>query len=212
MSAQLYCFSGVLLMERHRACVARSQARGEVTDEQERVLIARAQADPEGFAVLYDKYVDRIYNYVYQRTGNAFDAEDLTARTFVRAFTHLERYTFRGVPFSAWLYRIAHNAVANWHRDRKRHQVISLDALVPRQADEDRPDDLTQADDECRSLLEALQRLPPERQQLLILKFSEGLTNADIGTVMGRTEGAIKSLYHRTLLALRQDLQRHRTD
>ncbi len=210
--AQLYWFSGVLLMEQHRACVTRSQARGEVTDAQERVLIERAQEDPEEFAVLYDKYVDRIYNYVYQRTGNAFDAEDLTARTFVRAFTHLERYTFRGVPFSAWLYRIAHNAVANWYRDRKRHQVISLDALVPRQADEDRPDDLAQADDERSSLLTALRRLPPERQQLLILKFGEGLTNADIGSVMGRTEGAIKSLYHRTLLALRQDLQRHRTD
>jgi RNA polymerase sigma-70 factor (ECF subfamily) len=207
--AQLYWSSGVLLVERHWACVTRSQARGEVTDEQERVLIKRAQADPVEFAVLYDKYVDRIYNYVYQRTGNTFDAEDLTARTFLRAFTHLERYTFRGVPFSAWLYRIAHNAVANWYRDRNRHQVISLDSLVPRQADEDRPDDLTEAVDERKSLLEALRRLPAERQQLLILKFSEGLTNADIGAVMGRSEGAIKSLYHRTLLALRQDLQKN---
>ncbi len=212
MSAQLSLSSGVLLMGWQLVCVTRSQIWWRVTDEQERVLIERAQADPVEFAVLYDRYVDRIYNYIYQRTGNPFDAEDLTARTFVRAFTHLERYAFRGVPFSAWLYRIAHNAVANWYRDRKRHQVISLDALVPRHADEDGPEDLTQADDECKSLLEALRRLPAERQQLLILKFSEGLTNADIGAVMGRTEGAVKSLYHRTLLALRQDLQRNRTD
>jgi len=180
-----------------------------VQDEQERVLIERAQADPLEFAALYDKYADRIYNYIYQRTGNYSDAEDLTARTFLRAFTNLERYTFRGVPFSAWLYRIAHNAIANWYRDRHRHQVVSLDALVPYRKDEERPEDLTQAQEEHGSLLEAIRQLPAERQQLLILKFSEGLTNAQIAQGMGRTEGAIKSLYHRTLLALRQQLQRN---
>jgi RNA polymerase sigma-70 factor (ECF subfamily) len=178
-----------------------------VLDEDERSLIERAQADPLQFAVLYDRYVDRVYNYIYQRTGNHLDAEDLTARTFVRAFTHLERYMFRGVPFSAWLYRIAHNAVANWYRDRHRHQVVSLDMLVPQKKDEKRPEELTEAQDEQRSLLDAIRQLPPERQQLLILKFSEGLTNAQIAQAMGRTEGAIKSLYHRTLLALRQDLR-----
>jgi RNA polymerase sigma-70 factor (ECF subfamily) len=178
-----------------------------VLDEQERVLIERAQADPLEFAALYDRYVDRVYNYVYQRTGNHVDAEDLTARTFLRAFTHLERYMFRGVPFSAWLYRIAHNAVANWYRDRQRHQVVSLDALVPLRQEEERPEDLAQAHDERTSMLESIRQLPAERQQLLILKFSEELTNAQIARVMGRTEGAIKSLYHRTLLALRQDLR-----
>lgn len=180
-------------------------------DEQERVLIERAQADPLQFAALYDQYVDKVYNYIYQRTGNRFDAEDLTARTFLRAFTHLERYTFRGVPFSAWLYRIAHNAVANWYRDRQRHQVVSLDALVLYGQGEERPEDLTEAQDERRGLLESIRQLPAERQQLLILKFSEGLTNAQIAQVMGRTEGAIKSLYHRTLLALRQDLRSNTT-
>jgi RNA polymerase sigma-70 factor (ECF subfamily) len=181
---------------------------GRVLDEQEHVLIERAQADPLEFAALYDRYVDKVYNYVYQRTGNHLDAEDLTARTFLRAFTHLERYTFRGVPFSAWLYRIAHNAVANWYRDRQRHQVVSLDALVPQRPEGKRPEDLAQAQDERTSVLESIRQLPAERQQLLILKFSEELTNAQIAQVMGRTEGAIKSLYHRTLLALRQDLSK----
>jgi RNA polymerase sigma-70 factor (ECF subfamily) len=177
-------------------------------DEQERLLVERAQADPSAFAALYEKYADRIYNYIYQRTGNRSDAEDLTARAFVRAFANLERYVFRGVPFSAWLYRIAHNAVANWHRDRKRRQVVSLDALVVHTRDELKPENLTQTREATRGLLDAIRRLPADRQQLLILKFSEGLTNREIGQIMGRTEGAIKSLHHRTLLALRRDLQR----
>ena len=177
-------------------------------DEQERLLIERAQTDPVAFAALYERYVDRIYNYIYQRTGNRSDAEDLTARAFLKAFANLGRYTFRGVPFSAWLYRIAHNLVANWHRDRKRRQVVSLDALVLRSEDEQRPEDVTQNREEVRILRDTIRQLPTQRQQLLILKFSEGLTNREIGQIMGRTEGAIKSLYHRTLLALRKDLQR----
>jgi RNA polymerase sigma-70 factor (ECF subfamily) len=179
--------------------------------EEESVLIARAQNDPLAFAALYDLYVDRVYNYIYQRTGNHADAEDLTARTFLKAFLHLEGYTFRGIPFSAWLYRIAHNAVANWHRDRHRHQVVSLDAIEEYSRDDARPDDSTQDGEEKKSLLEAIHRLPAERQQLLVLKFSEELKNADIARIMGRTEGAIKSLYHRTLLALREELHRGRS-
>ena len=73
--------------------------------------------------------MDRIFNYVYYRTGNLHDAEDLTARVFQRAMNHIQNYTDRGVPFSAWLYRIAHNLVANWHRDRSRKQEIPLDDL-----------------------------------------------------------------------------------
>ncbi|MBC7261219.1 MAG: sigma-70 family RNA polymerase sigma factor [Chloroflexi bacterium] len=180
-------------------------------EEEERLLIERAQNDPLAFADLYHRYVDRVYNYIYQRTGNHHDAEDLTARTFLKAFVHLEHYRFKGIPFSAWLYRIAHNAVANWHRDRHRHQMVSLDALVEYSKDEERPEDATQAQEERRALLDAIRRLPAEKQQLLILKFSEGLTNAQIGQIMGRSEGAIKSLYHRTLLALRQELQKRQT-
>jgi len=179
-------------------------------EEQERLLVERAQNDPFAFAALYEMYVDKMYNYIYQRIGNHFDAEDLTARTFLKAFVHLPHYMFRGVPFSAWLYRIAHNMVANWHRDRHRHQVVSLDVLVAYSRDDEKPEDLMQAREEQRTLLNAIRWLSAERQQLLILKFSEGLTNAEIAQIMGRTEGAVKSLYHRTLLALRQELQRDR--
>lgn len=179
-------------------------------EEEERLLIERAQNDPLAFAELYQKYVDRVYNYIYQRTGNHHDAEDLTARTFLKALVHLEHYQFKGIPFSVWLYRIAHNAVANWYRDRHRHPVVSLDVLVGYNEDDERPEDATQAQEERKALLDAIRCLPAERQQLLILKFSEGLTNAQIGQIMGRSEGAIKSLYHRTLLALRQELEKRK--
>jgi RNA polymerase sigma factor (sigma-70 family) len=82
--------------------------------ENEAALIRRAKEDPEAFGVLYERYVDKIYNYIYYRTGNVHDAEDLTSRVFFRALRNLERYEDQGVPFSAWLYRIAHNLVASW--------------------------------------------------------------------------------------------------
>jgi len=143
------------------------------------------------------------------RMGDEMEAEDITQQVFLKALQSIGSFKWKGVPFSAWLYRIAHNAIANWYRDRHRHQVVSLDALVPYRKDEERPEDLTQAQEEHTSLLETIRQLPAERQQLLILKFSEELTNAQIAQIMGRTEGAIKSLYHRTLLALRQQLQRN---
>ncbi len=96
---------------------------------EEEVLARASQGDRDSFGQLYERYVERIYNYVYYRTGNPHDAEDLTARVFQRAMNHIKNYTDRGVPFSAWLYRIAHNLVANWHRDRSRKQEIPLDDL-----------------------------------------------------------------------------------
>ena len=169
-------------------------------------LIALAKEEPEVFGTLYERYVGNIYNYIYYRTGNHHDAEDLTARTFHRAMRHFPRYVDRGAPFSAWLYRIAHNVVANWHRDRSRQRVISLEDIpVPGVKRED-PAAIAQEKDQQEELLEAVRRLPADRQQLLVMKFVEQMSNIEIARAMGRTEGAIKSLYHRTRVALRADL------
>jgi RNA polymerase sigma-70 factor (ECF subfamily) len=175
-------------------------------EESDSGLIARAKKDPETFGLLYERYVGRIYNYIYYRTGNHQDAEDLTARTFYRALKHMSGYVDRGAPFSAYLYRIAHNVVANWHRDTSRRQIISLDELVMGTLKRDGPASLAEEREEQDLLLQVVHRLPPERQELLILKFVEQMRNAEIAEVMGRTEGAIKSLYHRTLVALRDEL------
>ncbi len=181
-----------------------------VADEgaHEEGLIRQAQEDPLAFGVLYERYVDRIYNYIYHRVGNHHDAEDLTARTFYRALSHIERYVDRGAPFSAWLYRIAHNLVANWHRDRARRQAIALDDSISPLVGQVTPHEHAEAAEQAEALRRAIHRLSPDRQQLLILKFSDGLSNAEIGQIMGRSEGAIKSLYHRTLQALQEELQR----
>jgi RNA polymerase sigma-70 factor, ECF subfamily len=170
------------------------------------VLTRAAQGDRDAFGQLYELYIERIYNYVYYRTGNLHDAEDLTARVFQRAMNHIQSYTDRGVPFSAWLYRIAHNLVANWHRDRSRRQEIPLNDLPVVPSKEEKPETSLVRSEEQDSLLRMIRQLPPERQHLLILKFVENLSNAEIGQIMGRSEGAVKSLYHRTLLSLRDEL------
>jgi RNA polymerase sigma-70 factor, ECF subfamily len=178
----------------------------ELSDEA--ILSQAVLGDGDAFGALYERYVGRIYNYIYYRTGNQHDAEDLTARVFYRAMHHIENYQQRGLPFSAWLYRIAHNLVANWHRDNSRRPEIPLeDGLWVHHPGEPPEASVMQAEERDR-LLRMIHTLPAERQQLLILKFVEHLSNAEIGQIMGRTEGAIKSLYHRTLLVLRDDLEK----
>ena len=174
------------------------------TDEM--VLVEAAKINQEAFGELYQRYVDRIYNYIYYRTGNVEDAEDLTARTFQRALSHIIRYEDKGLPFSAWLYRIARNLVSNWHRDQSKRHTLELNDTVHLHTNEGSPEFLIQMIENEETLLAAIQRLPDERQDLLIYKFLHRMSNEEIGEVMGRSEGAVKSLYHRTLLALREAL------
>jgi len=180
-----------------------------VPDFDDELLLTQAgEGNGEAFGALYERYVGRIYSYVYYRTGNHYDAEDLTARVFFRAMHHIQNYQNRGLPFSAWLYRIAHNLVANWHRDNSRRPEIPLDdGLRFFIKGDEHPETALLRSEEHERLLGIIHRLPPDRQQLLILKFVEHLSNAEIGQIMGRSEGAVKSLYHRTLLALRDDLE-----
>lgn len=183
-------------------------ARGKnYTSLPDKELVALAASDKEAFGELYERYLTKIYSYVYYRTGNTQDAEDLTARVFQRAFSHIGSYIDKGAPFQAWLYRIAHNLLANWHRDQGKRKIIALEDYTAQALPSDAPDHVTEEQDERNQLMRAVRRLPEDRQQLLLLKFIEQLSNAEIGEIMGKTEGAVKSLYHRTLLALRADLQ-----
>ena len=169
-------------------------------------LAKQAATDADAFGELYERHIRRIYNYIYYRTGNHHDAEVLTARVFQRALRHVANFEDKGVPFSAWLYRIAHNLVANWHRDRSRRPVVPLEDHIAVGEVSDHPEIEAIVKEEHSMLLTAVRSLPDDRQQLLILKFVERLSNAAIGEIMGRTEGAIKSLYHRTLIALREEI------
>ncbi len=176
----------------------------DITDEN--AVSLACQGNPEAFSYLYEKNVTRIYNYVYYRIGSATDAEDLTSRVFYRAFGHINGYVEKGVPFSAWLYRIAHNLIANWHRDNMRRKEVPLDDHVDLPVHTDQPEKLLEKNQETELLLKGIRRISADRQQLILLKFLEDLSNAEIAQIMGRSEGAIKSLYHRALLALRQEM------
>lgn len=99
--------------------------------------------------------------------------------------------------------------MANWHRDQQRRRVVPLDEFIASRLRTDAPEAAAEAQDEERRLLEAFRELPDERQQLIVLKFVEKLSNQEIGAIMERSEGAIKSLYHRTLLTLREAMLRH---
>ena len=97
---------------------------------EEVTLINDARTNPDAFGLLYERYVGKIYNYVYFRVGNANDAEDLTAKVFFKALKNIGTYRHLGLPFSAWLYRIAHNLVANHFRDRAKVTEVSIENLV----------------------------------------------------------------------------------
>lgn len=173
----------------------------------EALLVEKARQDPAAFGVLYERYVDRIYGYIYHRVGNVQEAEDLTARTFYRALDNLHSYEDRGAPFAAWLFRIAHNLMANWHRDRSRRRFLSLDRLWAHRAEDDSPEDHVEQEENREALWSAINRLPEERRNLLLWKFGSQMSNLEIGELMNKSESAIKSLYFRTLAALRQDLE-----
>src|SRR5438270_11789245 len=135
-------------------------------------LVKRAKRSPEAFGELYGRYVDRIYSYIYFRTGNSQDAEDLTARVFHQALANIRGYNERGLPFAAWLYRIAHNLLANWHRDRSRKPQVSLDELWPALAKgKSSPDSVAQQNSEEEALRSAIKSLPADRPLLLVLKY-----------------------------------------
>ncbi len=170
--------------------------------ESDEELVERAKGDPQAFGELYERYLTRIYTYCYTRTRNVSESEDLTERVFLQALSHLHSFSDRGGSFSFWLFRIAHNIVANWYRDRQRHPLLPIEET----------DSVIEADDglevaEVKAIVRrAVATLSPDRQNLIAMKFVGGLSNADIGKALGRTEGAVKALLHRTLRTLRDEL------
>ena len=179
---------------------------GELSDAELAALARQVPRARAAFAELYQRYVERVYRFCFLYTGNHQEAEDLTARVFTRALAAMSRYEERGAPFGAWLFRIARNLALNWQRDQRRHRVIPFDEGLPALAPAEHPEIFTEQAEEQRRLFAAIRRLPIRSQQLLALKFDEGHSNAEIGALLGRSEGAVKSLYFRTLRELRRAL------
>jgi RNA polymerase sigma-70 factor, ECF subfamily len=173
-----------------------------------RVLVDRAQkGERAALEELYLIHFDRIYSYLHVSVGNRHDAEDLTTQTFLKMLESIGRFRWQSAPFSAWLFRIAHNLAMDHFRANKRWQP---EEEVP----EPEPDEVTSAETGAlesigrKSMLELIEDLSPEQQQVLTLKFVFNFANAEAATILGKTEGAIKSLQHRALVSLQKQLER----
>lgn len=164
-------------------------------------LIARAvRGDAEAFGDLYEAHLEAIYNYIYYRISNAQDAEDLTEAVFLKAWQAMGGFETRDVPFKAWLYRIAHNLVIDYYRTRK--ELESLDGQRPLTDHRPHPEESVQSREMATHVARSLQQLPPLHQDVLLLRFVEGLSHAETAEALERTEGAVRVLQHRALKAL----------
>jgi RNA polymerase sigma-70 factor, ECF subfamily len=171
-----------------------------------RALVERAQlGHRDALEELYLLHFDRIYSYLHLSVGNRHDAEDLTTQTFLRMLEAINRFRWREVPFSAWLFRIAHNLAMDHFRASRRWQP---EEEVPEPVGETEPSAEAAALQAIgrQSMLELIEDLSQEQKQVLTLKFVFNLPNAEVATVLGKTEGAIKSLQHRALVSLQKQI------
>ena len=173
-------------------------------DDEEAQLITRAQeSDRAAWDEIFQRHYQRIYVFVFCRIGDAMAAEDVTADVFVEAWRGIRRYSYRGVPLASWLYRIAHNLIADFLRRRNRAKTQRLEdngALTPQSGDEAETVALWQ------SISTAFRRLTLEQQQVLVSRFIEGLSLAETASLMGKNENAVKALEFRALKSVRKVL------
>lgn len=165
---------------------------------------AAINGDADAFGALYLRYLDAIYRYVRFRVGNTGDAEDLTEQVFLKAWEALPNYRLRGVPFLSWLYRIAHNAVVDFHRRAASEAPLAELASPAADSHSQGPGALDRLieESEISLLADAIRRLPEDQQQVIVLRFIEGLSHAEVARVINRSQGACRVLQHRALAAL----------
>jgi RNA polymerase sigma-70 factor, ECF subfamily len=173
-----------------------------------RGLVERAQrGDRSALEELYLTHFDRIYSYLHMSVGSRHDAEDLTTQTFVKMLESIGRFRWQSVPFSAWLFRIAHNLAMDHFRSRRRWQPEE-EIPEPSGAEETSAEEQALALIGQTSLMELIARLSPEQRQVLTLKFVFRFTNGEVATILEKTEGAVKSLQHRALSSLQKHVSR----
>jgi RNA polymerase sigma-70 factor (ECF subfamily) len=168
----------------------------------ERELVQRAIAgDADAFGALYLMHLDAIYRYALLRVRNSTEAEDLTEQVFLKAWQAIPGYRQYGKDFIHWLYTIAHNVVVDYHRRRDSVHISLSDAVIEEEHETSVLDALVQAED-VSALSAAIAQLPEEQQQVIILRFVEGLNYNEVARIMGKSEGACRIIQYRALLAL----------
>jgi RNA polymerase sigma-70 factor (ECF subfamily) len=170
---------------------------------QEYAILEKAKKNPKAFGELYEKYFDRIFHFIYRQMDDEDVTADLTSQTFLSVLKHLDRYQFRGVPFSAWLYKIASNEVNKYYRKRKHDKVFSIEEVRVRELIEQVNEDW---DEEIvMRLLEYLGNLPTEMLEVLQLRFFEDKDFKEIAFILDITESGAKMRAYRALDRLRQN-------
>ena len=170
-----------------------------IDEDDERTLIEAAQADPARFEELYDRYVQRVYGFVSRRVGNRAAAEDITSAVFEQALASLPKFEWRGVPFAAWLIRIAANAMAD-HWRRTAREAGDTAPEMPEAGEMD-------AIEQRAILFQLVERLPRLQRRVIELRFGEEKSIREIATALRRTEGAVKQLQLRALENLRKGIR-----
>src|ERR1041385_1008410 len=164
------------------------------------------QGDRDALEELYLIHFDRIYSYLHMSVGNRHDAEDLTTQTFLKMLESIGKFRFRSAPFSAWLFRIAHNLAMDHFRAARRWQPEEEVPEPPGQEELSAEDEAMHSIGRA-SMLELIDELSPEQRQVLTLKFVFNFGNGEVATILGKTEGAVKSLQHRALVSLQKQLE-----
>ncbi|HLH70658.1 MAG TPA: sigma-70 family RNA polymerase sigma factor [Candidatus Dormibacteraeota bacterium] len=170
---------------------------------EEQQLVERAKHDPEAFGALYDLHVQRIYRFVYFRVHDWAMAEDVTSEVFFRALQGIGRYRSMGRPFSAWLYQIAVNVLAERFRAARRVEDLERFHTL---SDGVSPEELANQREEVRRIWSLVDALPQQQRMAIILKFRDGLTTEEIGVVMRKSMGAVRVLIHRGMAALKRQI------
>ena len=172
--------------------------------QDEESLVRRAQRhDQEAFAQLYEEHFDKIYRYVTLRIGNETEAEDMAQQVFLNALQSISSFKWKGIPFSAWLFRIAHNQVVDFLRRKKRIAVPLDESLT---SNDNNPQLMAERKLDIEQLLLATKRLTEAQREVISLRFAGELSIAQVAKVMGKSQGAVKALQHSAIVALRKAL------
>lgn len=168
-------------------------------------LVRRAQQrDEQAFTQLYDEYFDKIYRYVAVKTRNEMEVEDITQQVFLRAFQSISSFSWKGIPFSAWLFRIAHNQVVDYLRKKTKQATVPVDEA--RASSNDDPQRLVEQEADIEQLLSATKQLTEAQREVISLRFAGELPIAQVAKIMGKSQGAVKALQHSAIVALRKAL------
>jgi RNA polymerase sigma-70 factor, ECF subfamily len=167
-------------------------------------MAEEAKNDPAKFGALYDKYFDQIYRYVYRRVSDKEMVYDLVSQTFFDALNHIKSYEYRGFPFSAWLYKIAHNNVLKWYRTNSRQQVVDLDQGLDTADTEYTPDEAAKDSESRNEISRIMAKLESEDREIIRLKYFEGASNIEIAEIMGLSANHIGVKVFRALKKVKQ--------